>query len=173
MVIQIIDETTTQTVQIISTDPVVNVIIATVGDKGDKGDQGNPGIQGPPGNGVPVGGSTGQVLAKINGTDYNTQWVNQTGGGGNMLADATNANFTMQVNSTIYLPAATLSSNKTITIPAGASGNFMKLYNSEAGFAWLLAGASIYFSDGQIATQLWANTNYFIEFISGKWRILN
>jgi len=31
---------------------------------------------------VPVGGTTNQVLAKINAVDYNTQWVNQTGGGG-------------------------------------------------------------------------------------------
>lgn len=35
---------------------------------------------GPTGPGVPVGGSTGQVLAKIDGTNYNTQWVNQSGG---------------------------------------------------------------------------------------------
>jgi hypothetical protein len=32
--------------------------------------------------GVPVGGTTGQVLAKIDGTDYNTQWVTGGGGGG-------------------------------------------------------------------------------------------
>lgn len=29
---------------------------------------------------VPTGGTTGQVLAKIDGTDYNTQWVNQSSG---------------------------------------------------------------------------------------------
>jgi hypothetical protein len=29
---------------------------------------------GPAGQGVPTGGSTGQVLSKIDGTDYNTQW---------------------------------------------------------------------------------------------------
>ena len=33
------------------------------------------GAQGP---GVPVGGTTGQILAKINSTDYNTQWINNT-----------------------------------------------------------------------------------------------
>jgi hypothetical protein len=32
--------------------------------------------------GVPTGGTAGQVLAKIDGTNYNTEWVNQTGGGG-------------------------------------------------------------------------------------------
>lgn len=33
-------------------------------------------------NGVPTGGTAGQVLAKIDGTNYNTEWVDQTGGGG-------------------------------------------------------------------------------------------
>ena len=28
------------------------------------------------------GGATGQVLAKVNGTDYNTQWIDQSGGAG-------------------------------------------------------------------------------------------
>ena len=32
--------------------------------------------------GVPAGGTTGQVLAKVSGTDYDTEWVDQTGGGG-------------------------------------------------------------------------------------------
>ena len=32
--------------------------------------------------GVPTGGTTGQVLAKINNTNYNTQWVNPSSGGG-------------------------------------------------------------------------------------------
>lgn len=44
--------------------------------KGDKGDTGLTGAAGTNGQGVPTGGTTGQQLAKINGTDYNTQWVN-------------------------------------------------------------------------------------------------
>ncbi len=31
--------------------------------------------------GVPAGGTTNQVLAKSSGTDYDTGWVDQTGGG--------------------------------------------------------------------------------------------
>ena len=31
---------------------------------------------------VPAGGSSGQVLSKSSGTDYDLQWVNQSGGGG-------------------------------------------------------------------------------------------
>lgn len=44
---------------------------------------GPAGPQGPAGPGVPVGGTAGQVLSKIDSTNYNTQWVTPpTGGGG-------------------------------------------------------------------------------------------
>jgi len=46
------------------------------GPKGDTGSAGANGSQGPAGVGVPVGGAAGQVLSKINATDYNTQWSN-------------------------------------------------------------------------------------------------
>ena len=39
------------------------------------GIQGPQGATGAAGQGVPAGGTTGQVLAKIDGSDYNTQWV--------------------------------------------------------------------------------------------------
>lgn len=52
------------------------------GPQGIQGPQGVQGIQGPAGVGVPAGGTAGQVLAKVDGTDYNTTWVNQSGGGG-------------------------------------------------------------------------------------------
>ena len=61
------------------------------GDTGDTGATGATGPQGPKGDtgdtgaagvGVPAGGTAGQVLSKINSTDYNTQWVTPSGGGG-------------------------------------------------------------------------------------------
>lgn len=55
-------------------------------------------VGGPAGVGVPTGGSDGQVLAKASGTDYDTEWVDQTGGGGggslNVSAGATSNNLT-------------------------------------------------------------------------------
>lgn len=39
-------------------------------------------LKGDPGEGVPTGGTAGQVLAKIDGTDYNTEWVDPAAGGG-------------------------------------------------------------------------------------------
>ena len=59
----------------------------TTGPKGDKGDVGTTGPQGeigpvgPQGPGVPVGGTAGQVLTKVDGTDYNTEWSNGAAGG--------------------------------------------------------------------------------------------
>lgn len=53
------------------------------GPKGDKGDIGPQGPMGESGPGVPSGGTTGQILSKINNDDFNTQWINPpTGGGG-------------------------------------------------------------------------------------------
>ena len=65
--------------------------ILTVG-VGVPGATGAQGPQGDPGEGVPVGGSAGQVLAKIDGTNYNTEWVNVEGdylplAGGTMTGD--------------------------------------------------------------------------------------
>ena len=42
---------------------------------GATGPTGPQGPQGPAGQGVPTGGTTGQVLSKINATNYNTEWV--------------------------------------------------------------------------------------------------
>ena len=50
--------------------------------KGDDGEPGPKGDQGEPGVGVPAGGSTGQILAKASGSNYDTVWVDNEGGGG-------------------------------------------------------------------------------------------
>lgn len=68
------------------------------GDTGDAGPQGDPGATGPKGDqgdpgadgeGVPVGGTTGQVLAKATNADFDTEWVAQTGGGASDAGDVT------------------------------------------------------------------------------------
>lgn len=41
------------------------------------------------GHGIPAGGNAGQVLAKKTNTDYDVQWVDQTGGGGGGTVDVT------------------------------------------------------------------------------------
>lgn len=39
----------------------------------------------PSGQGVPAGGTAGQVLAKVDGTDYNTEWIDAPSGGDEMI----------------------------------------------------------------------------------------
>lgn len=88
--------------------------------------------------------------------------------------NATDVNFTAKVNSITYLPSSVLTTDKTITIPAGSSGDLLEFYNNESGFTWLLSGSPVYLSDGATTVStLTANTNYLIRYVAGKWRILN
>jgi len=50
------------------------------GNTGPSGPQGIQGEAGPAGVGVPTGGTAGQVLAKASGADFDTEWVDQSGG---------------------------------------------------------------------------------------------
>ena len=52
-----------------------------------QGAAGADGLPGADGAGVVAGGTAGQVLAKIDGTDYNTAWVNQTGSSTNEITN--------------------------------------------------------------------------------------
>ena len=52
--------------------------------KGPKGDMGPQGLRGSNGNGVVVGGSTGQVLTKVSNTDYDVTW--STNGAGTVTS---------------------------------------------------------------------------------------
>jgi len=55
--------------------------IGPVGPQGVMGSVGATGATGPMGFGVPAGGSAGQVLQKVNATDFNTTWVTPASGG--------------------------------------------------------------------------------------------
>ena len=57
---------------------------------------------------VPAGGTTGQVLAKKSNTDYDTEWVDQTGGGGGGTSDYT------ELTNKPQIAGVTLSGNKTL-----------------------------------------------------------
>jgi hypothetical protein len=65
------------------TNVVLNFTIPR-GKTGPQGPQGKPGADGktgPQGPGVAAGGTTGQVLAKKSNTNYDTEWINNPGGG--------------------------------------------------------------------------------------------
>lgn len=97
--------------------------IGSQGPKGDKGDTGDTGpagpagptgSQGPAGVGVPTGGTTGQVLAKKSGTAYDTEWVDQSGGGGG-TSDYTDLTNKPSINN------VTLTGNKSLSDLGAAS----------------------------------------------------
>ena len=97
-------------------------------------------LTGPKGVGVPTGGTTGQVLAKIDGTDYNTEWVDQSGGGGSSAWGDITGTLSNQTDlqtaldgkaSTSHAHAVNDLSDVTITTPS--TGQVLK-YN---GSAWV------------------------------------
>jgi len=118
-----------------SSSAVFDFVLAK-GDKGDtgatgaqgvKGDTGNTGPQGTAGVGVPVGGTAGQVLSKINSTDYNTQWVDQSGGASGTATTAGVygvTTLTDSANSTSTTTAATPNSIKLFVDNLYSSYNF-------------------------------------------------
>jgi hypothetical protein len=54
---------------------ITGTLDGSVGVPGQQGPAGPQGPQGEPGEGVPVGGTAGQFLTKIDGTNYNTDWT--------------------------------------------------------------------------------------------------
>lgn len=56
------------------------------GSDGVDGTNGTNGVDGADGAGVPIGGTTGQVLAKASATDLDTEWIDPPAGGGGALS---------------------------------------------------------------------------------------
>lgn len=72
-----------------ATDKVVLFVEDTTGDPSIKDDTGTvTSLVGIPGQGVPTGGTAGQVLEKIDGVDYNTQWATPSSGFTNPMTTA-------------------------------------------------------------------------------------
>jgi hypothetical protein len=100
-----------------------------IGKQGPTGPTGSTGATGP---GVPVGGTTGQILAKSSGTDYATQWVapsglefikSQTVGtavGSVPVTDAFSATYDQYK---IVLSGGTSSGNLSLNLKLGAATN--------------------------------------------------
>ena len=80
------------------TDTTYWQVVVNKGDQGIQGEQGPQGIQGENGVGVVAGGTAGQVLAKIDETDYNTEWVDPSAGTGTV--DSVVAGTNINVDST-------------------------------------------------------------------------
>jgi len=99
------------------------------------------GPAGEPGVGVPIGGTPGQVLAKISGVDYNTEWVDQAAGGdlvnsvngqtGTVVVTKTdvglsNVDNTSDANKPISTLTQTALNTKEPTITAGTTAQYYR-----------------------------------------------
>ena len=132
-----------------NTDYALEWVDPTAGPQGPQGPQGETGPQGPQGNpgvGVPTGGTAGQVLAKVDGTDYNTQWVDPTGK--LVFVESINKNFGIYKDENRYYIVATKD------IPATKAT------------ASALSGQSI-FSNGKKYTSIIYNDTISTEYFSG------
>jgi hypothetical protein len=67
------------------------------------GPTGPTGATGATGAGVPAGGTAGQILAKVDGDNYNTEWITNTGGGASSVAELTDVELTDLANNQILL----------------------------------------------------------------------
>ena len=63
--------------------------------------KGQAGTNGTNGQGVPASGSTGQILSKIDNTNYNTQWINPPSAGSGSLVSLTDVNIPSPLNGQI------------------------------------------------------------------------
>ena len=89
------------------------------GVQGETGATGATGPQGPAGVGVPAGGTAGQVLSKVDGTDYNTEWITPSGGGSSetlhqFAAFDSSQDANVTATGVVYLPDST---SVSISIP--------------------------------------------------------
>lgn len=75
--------------------PTVEPVVLTLGTSGP---------QGAPGAGVPAGGTTGQILAKIDGTNYNTEWIDNTT---DQVQHEVKAGEALTVGNAVYVSGAT------------------------------------------------------------------
>lgn len=74
------------------------VILDSPGADGADGEDGAPGADGV---GIPAGGTTGQVLKKSSGTDYATEWGDESGGSGG-VSDGDKGDITVSSSGTVW-----------------------------------------------------------------------
>jgi hypothetical protein len=132
---------------------------------------GKTGPQGPAGPGVAAGGTTGQVLAKKSNTNYDTEWIDNSGGGSTVSVNVgktttgepgTNASVTNSGDETNVVLNFTIPRGK--TGPQGPQGepgaNGKTGPQGPAGHGVAAGGTT-----GQVLTKK-SNTNYDTEWIN-------
>ena len=94
------------------------------GETGSRGPAGAAGADGADVQGVPTGGTTGQVLKKTTDADYDTEWDDESGGGG--ATDTTNTlldgDYALGQTQVTIGTGTTIEEDKEITVPMYAKG---------------------------------------------------
>lgn len=105
---------------------------------------------------VPVGGTTGQTLGKLSGTDFDVDWIDATGGSGALTADITASVTVGGVTTDTVIPAGTTFEQlfRDILSPYVPPSMFA--------LAVVFAPNSAYFEAGQV-----------VEIISASWSVVN
>lgn len=140
---------TTDTYTITFTDVTTATFTVVNGSNGTNGADGTDGADGV---GVPVGGTTGQILAKASATDHDTVWIDPpTGGGGSGTVKEVVAGHAVTVDNTD--PA-----NPVVAVPGGKYTNSLTAPSgSVEGDRWYHPGDGALYTrilDG--ATLVWA-----------------
>ena len=120
-------------------------------------------------------GSSGQALVSA-GTGSPPTWSTLTTyyAPSVLSANATDADFTADVNAIRHIPDGVLTANRNVTIPTGSNGDVILLLNNEDTYTLTLIGATVYFADRTtVVTQLLFNVPTQIQKINGVWVILN
>lgn len=89
---------------------------------GPAGAAGAQGAQGPVGPGVAAGGNTNQVLAKIDGTDYNTKWITIAGLGTVTSVDGSGGTTGLTLTGGPITNAGTLTLGGRLNVANGGTG---------------------------------------------------
>jgi len=103
------------------------VVVSSPGPIGPAGATGAAGTNGTNGVGVPVGGTTGQVLSKIDGTNYNTQWSTPAAG---YSAPTIGSTLIPSGTTVTTLAGLTLTTPVINSIPASASNSAVSLWST-------------------------------------------
>lgn len=110
------------------------------GPTGDTGATGATGAQGDPGPGVAAGGSTGQALVKVDGTDYNTEWADMATAASvyTVTANTQTDDYTLVLGDAGKVIEMNKGTACTLTVPTNASvafavGTIIEVYGMGAG----------------------------------------
>lgn len=118
----------------------------------------------PSGQGVPAGGTAGQVLAKVDGTDYNTEWITPSGGGGITWEDVGYTEVKTIPTESFYWHIANSTTYNQKT-PSSSNLELMPFLSKTGRSAYL--GGDIYFMREYYTDTLYKDTVVFVSSTAG------